>query len=110
MKHARMIGNYVEHLIKRKGFSNAEFAKYIGCDENQLNRFFKGMVLASYSQLSKMAEICDVSVCDILEGDEEEYNNSFSDKFDNPENREIILDIIDDYIDVIEALKEIKDS
>ena len=110
MKQARMIGRYVEYLVKRKGFSNAEFAEYLGCDENQLEKFYKGRLFASYSQLSKIAKICAVSVCDILEGNEEEYNNSFSDEFDNPENREIILDIIDSYADIIEAINMIKEN
>lgn len=104
MKQSRMIGSYVEYLVKQKGLSNAKFAEYIGCDEYQLERFFKGRVFPSFSQISKMAKLCDISVYDILKGDEEVYKNILSDTFDNPANKEKILDIIYDYIDVIEAI------
>jgi hypothetical protein len=44
---------------------------------------------------------------DMLNGDEEGYNREIvytNGEFSNTENREVILDIIDDYVDLLEMV------
>ena len=109
MKKARMIGNYIEHRIKNGGLDPSIVAEHIGITEEQLNQFCRGRLLLSFNQLVKLAELFNIAVGQILCGDLEEYDNSFSDQFDNPENREIILDIIDNYLDIIESINMLEE-
>ena len=110
MQKARMIGNYIEHKIKENGLDASFVAEYIGITENQLEQFCKGRLFLSYSQLAKIAEMLSVAVNDVLRGNNQLYEDSFSDKFDNPKNREIILDIIDNYVDIVEAINMIEEK
>ena len=104
MKKARMIGSFIEYKIKENNLDVSFVADYIGITENQLKRFCKGRLFLSYSQLAKIAEMFSIAVSDVLQGNNQWYEDSFSDKFDSPENREIILDIIDSYMDIVEAI------
>lgn len=111
MQQARMIGNYVEHMAETNAVSNEDLCKLIGCGEYQLNSFFKGRSILSFSQLSKIASKLGVTVSQILKGDEDNYNKTVvhcMNEFDNVENREKILDIIDDYMDIYEVYKTVK--
>ena len=107
MQRARMIGNYVEYLAKAKGITDDQLCQTLDYDEKQVHAFFKGRMLATFSQLESLSELFEVSVEKILEGDEENYNRSVvhcMNQFQDVNNREKILDIIDDYIDIKNAV------
>lgn len=108
MQSARMLGNYVHQLAESKNINTEQMCKILGFTEQQLFAFFKGRTFVSFPQLTKLANEFNVSVDSLLSGDEKTYNatvvrcmNDFSD----PKNREFILDIIDDYIDVKDAVE-----
>ena len=108
MKQARMLGSYVEELAKRNNVPLASLEEILNCDDHRLRRFFKGRTFASFPQLQALANLLNVSVSDLLDGDEESYKANVvncSQEFDNDDNREMILDIIDDYMDLYEAVK-----
>ncbi len=107
MKKARMLGNYVESLIEQKKLSISELIGQLGCEKNHFNSFLKGRMFLSYPQLIKLSECLGVSMNELLEGDENYYNKTVvhcMNGFDNPDNREMILDIIDDYMDIVDAV------
>ena len=107
MKQARMLGSYVEELAKRNNVPLVKLEEILNCDDHVLRRFFKGRIFASLSQIQVLANLLNVSVLDLLEGDEESYRTnvvSCNHEFDNDDNREIILDIIDDYVDLYDAV------
>lgn len=107
MKEARMLGNHICQLAKSKGLSELELSQTLGCEEYQVNSLIKGRAFATFSQIQKLSEKLDTSIESLLKGDEESYNSTVvhcMNKFKNNENREIILDIIDDYIDIVDAL------
>lgn len=51
MQRARMIGNYVEYLAKTKNITNKQLCETLDYDEKQVRAFFKGRMLATFSQL-----------------------------------------------------------
>jgi transcriptional regulator with XRE-family HTH domain len=107
MQKARMIGNYVEQLSKKAGVSTARLGDILGCSENQAYSFIKGRSFVSFEQISKLASSFGVSVSAILKGDQTSYNESVvhcMNNFDDTEKREKILDLIDDYMDIVDAL------
>ncbi len=107
MKKARMLGNYVKRLADEKGLSVSELGGILGFNNQHVNAFVKGRMLVSFEQMKALADAFSVSVGELLAGDEQHYNSTVvhcMNAFDNPDNREKILDIIDDYVDVLDAV------
>lgn len=106
MQGARMLGHYVQHLAAQKGLSTSDLGNILNCSEEKVYSFFKGRAFASFNQLSALSKTFDISIQDLLKGDKDSYNTSVvhcMNQFDDTENREMILDIIDDYVDVVDA-------
>lgn len=108
MHRARMLGNCVEYLAQERGVSDETLCNVLQCDRTNLLAFLKGRRIASFDQLSALAEVLEVSVAQLLKGDEKHYEESVvhcMNQFSDPKNREEILDLIDDYMDVLDALE-----
>lgn len=109
MQETRMIGYRVDKYSKSKNISFEELRAIIGCNEIQLKSFLKGRSLISFNQLSRLADRLGVEISSLLSGDEEGYNCSVvhcMNKFTDNSNREKILDIIDEYMDVLDSLSD----
>ncbi len=107
MQSARMLGNYVECLMAKQNLTVADLSEILGCSVNQAYSFLKGRAYASFTQISTLAKALNTSVSDLLSGDEEHYNTSVvhcMNDFQDPANREVVLDLIDDYVDVLDAV------
>ena len=107
MKKARMLGNYVEHLAKEKQLSVSDLGGILNCEEKYVELFLKGRMYFSFNQVSNLSKALDVSVGDLLAGDEKIYNDTVVHclhKFSDSDNREMILDLIDDYVDILNAV------
>lgn len=107
MKKARMLGNYVSHLANDKQLSVSDLGKILDCEENHVELFLKGRMFFSFNQVANLSKALNVSVGDLLAGNEELYSNTVvhcMHKFSDPNNREMILDLIDDYVDVLNAV------
>ena len=107
MKAARMIGNYAENRIHDLGISTEEINGLLNLSDQETEAFFKGRLLLTYDQLTRLAQRIDVTTLDLIKGNEEEYTSSVvhcMNPFDNEQNREKILDIIDDYMDIQDSL------
>ena len=107
MQRARMLGNYVQNLAEKKGLTNAELREALDCQENQLQSFLKGRSFLPFTQISSLADLLGVTVSDLLEGDPQNYNETVvhcMNQFQNASNREKILDIIDEYMDIRDAV------
>ncbi len=107
MQRMRMLGNYIQQLAKEKKLDEAELSRILGCKEYQVKALIRGRMLVSFEQLSVLAQKFDISVSDLLNGDIEQYNDSVVscvNKFSDTNNREIILDLIDEYLDVLDAV------
>lgn len=107
MQEARMLGNYVEHLANTKGLSISDLSKVLGCSEERTYSFIKGRAFASFSQISSLANALDVSIDKLLTGDVDRYNATVvhcMNDFHDVSKREDILDLIDNYIDIVDAV------
>ena len=107
MQKARMLGNNVQWLADKKNVSIEELSSLLNCSENQMRAFFKGRTFASYPQIQILAKKLGVSVATLLKGNEDVYRTVVHcmNSFDDDSNREKILDIIDDYMDVLNAVQ-----
>ena len=107
MREARMLGNYVEHLAEERGLSISDLSRILDCSEHQVYGFVKGRNLASFAQISKLATALDMSIDNLLSGNNDIYNSSIvhcMNGFQDDNNREFILDLIDSYVDVADAI------
>ena len=107
MQEARMLGNYVAYLADRKGLSIGDLGNVLGCSENQVYAFLKGRGFASFSQISRLAGLFGCSVAEILAGDEKVYHSAVVETvgdFRCVSNREFVLDLIDDFVDLCDAI------
>ncbi len=107
MMEARILGNYVQHLAEREGLSIHDLSELLGCSEHQVNCFFKGRAFLSYPQILSLAQTFNTTVDMLLKGDKEEYDLTVvhcMNDFKDSNQREKILNIIDGYIDIVDAL------
>ena len=108
MQKARMLGNNVQWLADKKNVSIEELSSLLNCSENQMRAFFKGRTFASYPQIQILAKKLGVSVAPLLKGYEDVYKSAVvhcMKRFDEESIRELSLDIIDDYMDVLNAVQ-----
>ncbi len=102
-----MLGNYIGQLADGKGLSTSRLSAILGCTENQVRSLIKGRAFASFTQISKLAAVFGISIEELLAGDEKKYNETVvhcMNEFQDTKNREFILDLIDDYVDIVDAV------
>lgn len=107
MKNMRVLGNMIEKLALQKQDTLEDMGQVLDCTPNQVKAMYKGRVFPSFAQLNRLADYFGTTVDVLLNGDEEYYENNVvhcMGDFQNPENRENILDIIDDYLRLKEAV------
>lgn len=109
MKKMRLIGSTIKSVAADHEISLDELGKAIGCDRQQMDAVILGRKICSFDQIRKIADKCEVPVKKILDGDEAYYNQNIvhcMNDFQNEENREDILDIIYDYLDVYDSVNK----
>ena len=107
MQQARMLGYRVQKIADSCNVSPLELSEVIGCNEIQMKSFLKGRAYISFEQLSLLADKLQIEVPSLLLGDDEGYNKAIvhcMNDFDDPNNRETILDIIDEYMDILDSV------
>ena len=108
MLQARMMGNHIQNLVRQKNLPLSDLAERLHCSMQQLLSLFKGRAFLSFPQLNALADCLDVPVSDLLQGNAEEYDRTVvhcMNSFQDPNNREKILDLIDDYMDLYDAVE-----
>lgn len=107
MKKFRSIGYFIDSLLGDDNSKRNDFCKTLNFSLTDLNRLCEGVIGLTPIQLEKTASFFGNTISEILN-----YSNtdSYSNKvhcrtdFSNQENCDKILDIIDSYIDVREAV------
>jgi len=108
MQNARMLGNYIEQLATEKGLSISDLSQTLGCPEHKVQALYKGLAFASFDQMSKLAALLGVTVSQLLSGDAAHYNKTVvccMNDFDDVNQRETILDLIYNYVDIANAVR-----
>jgi len=101
MKDMRMLGSMIQKKAHENNDSPESLSALIGCTIEQFSHLTKGLVIPSFEQLSQLASHFKITVDELLDGDKSYYEQNvvcYMGEFDDPANRETILDIIDDYI------------
>lgn len=104
MRNARITGNFIEKRIAELHLDTIIVAKKLGYTNEQFCKLLKGYTLATYKQLVVLSGILETTVEKLLQGDREHYDKTVvhcMNSFDNTENREKILDIIDQYVSFV---------
>lgn len=104
VKNMRVLGDMIEKLAcETYGGSAAreELSCVLDCTPDQVSQVCQGRLFLSFPQLSRLAEQLHTTVDALLAGDENHYRENVvhcMGQFEREENREEILDIIDDYL------------
>lgn len=101
MRKARKMGNYIQHLANENNVSSKQLAELLDFDVYDINRLFKGSILPSFAQIKKLSDFFHISIEELMAGNDDNYRRTVvhcMNKFDNEDNREEILDIIESYI------------
>lgn len=107
MKDMRVLGKTIEKLAAERHVAAGDLGELIHCSAGQVALLFKGRLFLAFDQLSAIADRFQVSVDELLDGDMDYYNKTVVEcmgEFSNDMNREEILDIIDDYLDLRSAV------
>ena len=104
MKPARVLGFNILMAARKANISDTELSQLIGCSENDVKRIYAGRLYMSFQQLATIANHTNTNVSTLLtnNSDYDAFCEKQFGKFSNPDNREKIFDIIDDYIDLLE--------
>jgi len=109
VKEFRRMGHFVATKAKELQITGEELANGIGCSAEKISALFKGRLMLSYPQIELLATLLLVSPENIVHGDNTAYDTDFVHcmaTFKEKDNREKILDFIDTYIDICEAVGE----
>ena len=101
MKNMRIIGSKIEERVKELGLSSEEASAKLGCELLQYYELTKGLMMPTYELLSHFAKCLSINEDDLLDGNTRYYDENFvhpMGEFTIPEEREKILDIIEDYL------------
>ena len=75
----------------------------------ELQKLYEGRLFLTGTDLQKVSKVCDVELNTLLELDRVAYQEKVvhcMTAFQNSENREMVLNLIDAYIDAREALED----
>lgn len=103
MEDMRILGNMIEKLAAEQHVTSDDLGALLQCTSEQVARLFKGRLFLTFDQLTAVSEHLKVSIDTLLAGDRENYCHTVvhcMGEFSDEANREEILDIIDDYLDL----------
>ncbi len=108
MKAARMLGSFVENKIQEQSITSERLETILHMDEQQIMMFYEGRLFLSFPQIKALSDELGLSINALLQGNERQYNESVihcMNDFENNDKREKILDMIDDYLDIYDAVQ-----
>ena len=103
MKDLRLLGSTIRKFSQEKHIHIEDILK---CSADEAASILDGRVFPEYAALERLSDAFGITVSELLNGDKEYYNNNFvhcMGSFDELQNREEILDIIDDYLVLLDA-------
>ena len=111
MKDRRLIGKTIEKAAVKKGVSPRDIAEATGTTEREIEQVIAGRLMYTFPKMEQIADYLDVSVDTLVKGDEQYYaENAVScmKRFQHDKNREMILDLIYDYLDVLDGVDNVE--
>ena len=107
MNNTRIIGNNIRLELEKKSIKLSEFANKTGFSMADIHKLMEGRLFIPPLQLNEIANALHITKEQLIENrGREEYNllvDNFR-EFKNEKNQELVLDLIDMYADLSEAL------
>lgn len=104
MRFYRMIGNNIHSLMSKKGITPEHLSERTGFSNNDLQRIFDGRLILSPNDFKAISDALNVKIEDIMSEHESDCFVHCMHDFQDVKNREMILDLMDAYIDVVEMV------
>lgn len=109
MEQSRYVGHNITLLMEEKKVDIEKLASEIGYSVNDFKRLLDARLVMMPETVKKIASILNVNIMDILTERENSEYQVFVDcmtEFQHPENKDKILDIIDQYCNLQELLNK----
>lgn len=106
MSYARELGFAIKELASENPSVMQSLQSELSISKKELEKVFSGRLYLNSSDLRKVSNVCQVTPKMLMNADKAAYNSRVvhcMSEFRNSENREMILDLIDAYIDAREA-------
>ena len=107
MKDVRNLGNRIKYVCDEKGVSYEKLSELLNCSVSDILMSLSGRKLFSYHQIEKIADLLNTSADTLLDDGQQpqaSYAMDCINGFTDPENCEMVLDLIYDYLDVYESV------
>ena len=101
----RILGDNIGELMRKEGIKPITIANKLNCSERDVWRIIEGKLLVIPEMLDKIAEILGTTPNNLLQLDSELSipNLECMEEFSNPDNLDRILDLIDEYVELVES-------
>lgn len=109
MRDLRAIGYAIRKRAEERKIDFNRIADRIGVSVNTLNMVMAGRMALSYPQLKEIAACLDSEVSDLVNDTSYDNSDAYIDcmvGFKNLDNREHVIDLIYDYLDILDEVME----
>ncbi len=105
-KVGRMLGANIFTFMQESGISREEFAESLNYTYRDVCRIIEGKLVLPPIELARVAEVLGITkkelMCNESVGVVPELQ--YMKQFDSPENLDLILDLLDEYVELREAM------
>ena len=109
MSYARELGYTIHQAIAGDAHRENEIRSALGLSEYEAQRLYSGRLFLNSADIRKVAGILNIPAMDLVNIDTSEYDKNVvhcMTPFKDRNNREMILNLINSYIDIKEALDD----
>ena len=102
----RMLGVNISALMGEAGMKREELAKQLGYMYRDISRLLEGRLLLPPVELERVAAQLNTTKGNLIHGETVDFvpELQYLKEFDNPENLDKVLDLLDEYIELKESL------
>ena len=108
----RKIGFNIYMFMQDAGLEPEDFATKLNYSFMDVCRIIDGRVFLSPVELERIAKVLGTTKAELVCHEAEKYIHSeslYAKKFTNPHNLNMVLDLMDEYVDLVEELNENND-
>lgn len=109
MSYARELGYTIHQAVAGDAHKENEIRSALGLGEHEAQRLYSGRLFLTSSDIRKIASILNIPAMTLVNLDTSEYDKNVvhcMTPFKDRNNREMILNLINSYIDIKEALED----
>lgn len=102
----RKLGANIYTLMQNSGISREDFAKKLDYTYRDVCRIIEGKLMLPPMEISKIAEVLGTTKQELLHYEAEGFvpELQYMKEFNNTENLDLILDLLDEYVELKEAM------